>query len=111
MKTALRVATIGEAATGLALLVLPSFVGQVLFGAPMSDPLTVVAARVAGIALLGLCAACWWESPLLGMLVYGAAITRFLAVVGVMGGLTGVLLWPAVLLHGILTAALAMDLR
>lgn len=109
MKAALLVATIGEAAMGIALIVLPSLVGQLLFGAPMDGDLTVVAARVAGIAVLGLSASCWWKSPLVGMLVYSAGITLLLAMVGVMGVLTGVLLWPAVLIHGVLTAALAFD--
>jgi hypothetical protein len=41
------------------------------------------------------------------MLIYGAAVTLYLAYVGFAGGLTGILLWPAVVLHAILTALLA----
>ena len=40
------------------------------------------------------------------MLTYSAAVTLYLAYVGVTGGVTGMLLWPAVVLHGILTALL-----
>jgi len=40
------------------------------------------------------------------MLTYNAAVTLFLAYVGVAGGSTGMLLWPAVVLHAILTALL-----
>jgi hypothetical protein len=39
------------------------------------------------------------------MLIYGAAITVFLAYFGLTGG-GGVLLWPAVVVHAILTALL-----
>jgi hypothetical protein len=41
------------------------------------------------------------------MLAYSAAVTLILAYVGVSGATSGVLLWPAVVLHAILTALLA----
>ena len=41
------------------------------------------------------------------MLTYSAAVTLYLAYLGFAGGLTGILLWPAVVLHAILTALLA----
>ena len=66
-------------------------------------------ARVAGIALIALGIACWPGPPLVGMLIYSAAVTLYLAYLGFAGGLTGVLLWPAVVLHAILTALLAHD--
>ncbi len=40
------------------------------------------------------------------MLTYSAVITLYLAYLGFAGGLTGILLWPAVVLHMILTALL-----
>ena len=40
------------------------------------------------------------------MLTYSAAVTLYLAYVGFAGGLSGILLWPAVVLHVILTALL-----
>jgi hypothetical protein len=40
------------------------------------------------------------------MLTYSAAVTLYLAYVGVAGGVTGILLWPAVVLHVVLTALL-----
>ena len=40
------------------------------------------------------------------MLIYSAAVTLYLAYVGFAGGSGGVLLWPAVVLHAILTALL-----
>ena len=60
-----------------------------------------------GIALIALGLACWPGPPLVGMLTYSAAVTMYLAGVGFAGGSTGILLWPAVVLHAILTALLA----
>jgi len=40
------------------------------------------------------------------MLTYSAGITLYLAYVGLAGGSTGILLWPVVVLHLILTALL-----
>jgi hypothetical protein len=50
MKKALIFAAIGEAANGLALLVFPSLVGQLLLGEDLTG-VAVPVARVAGIAL------------------------------------------------------------
>ena len=106
MKRVLVLAAVGEAATGVALLIVPSLVGQLLLGAELTG-VAVTVARVAGIALIALGVACWPGPPLLGMLTYSAAVTLYLAYVGFAGGSTGVLLWPAVVLHVILTALLA----
>ena len=99
----------GEAATGLALLIVPSLVGQLLFGEEVTG-IALPVARVAGIALIALGFACWPGPPLAGMLIYSAAVTLYLAYVGVAGGFSGPLLWPAVGLHAILTALLARAL-
>jgi len=53
-----------------------------------------------------LCVACWPGPPLVGMLTYSAVVTGYLAYVGFVGGLTGILLWPVVVLYLILTALL-----
>ena len=109
MKNVLAVAAVGEAVTGLAMLVAPSLVGQLLLGVGLTG-IAVTVARVAGIALVALAVACWPGTPLLGMLIYSAAITLYLGYVGSEGGLAGALLWPAVVLHLILTAFLAWAL-
>jgi hypothetical protein len=106
MNRALVLAAVGETATGVALLVVPSLVGQLLLGAELTG-IAVIVARVAGIALVSLSIACWPGTPLIGMLIYSAAVTLYLAYVGFAGGLSGILLWPAVVLHVILTALLA----
>jgi hypothetical protein len=105
MKRVLVVAAVGEIATGVALLIAPSLVGQLLFGAEPTG-IAVTAERVTGIALIALGVACWPGTPLIGMLTYSAAVTLYLAYVGFMGGVTGILLWPAVVLHAILTVFL-----
>ena len=105
MKMILVLAAVSEAATGLALLMLPSLVGQLLFGAELTG-IALTVARVTGIALIALGVACWPGTPLLGMLIYSAAVTLYLAYLGLADGLTGILLWPAVVLHAILTVLL-----
>ena len=95
----------GEAATGVALLIVPSLVGRLLFGEELTG-VAMPVARVAGIALIGLGVACWPGTPAVGMLTYSTAVTLYLAYVGFAGGLTGILLWPAVVLHVILTGLL-----
>ena len=111
MKGALAFAAISEAATGVALLIAPSLVGQLLLGEQLSGVATPVA-RVAGIALIALGIACWpGRSPLLGMLIYSGAVTLYLAYLGFAGGLSGVLLWPAVVIHAVLTVLLGRARR
>jgi hypothetical protein len=96
---------VSEAATGVALLIVPSLVGRLLLGEELTG-IAIPVARVAGIALIALGVACWPGTPLVGMLTYSAAVTLYLAYVGFAGGLNGILLWPAVVLHMILTALL-----
>ena len=66
MKNVLIFAAVAEAATGLALLIVPSLVGQLLLGEEITG-VAVPVARVAGIALIGLGVACWPGPPLVGM--------------------------------------------
>ncbi|MFZ0244664.1 hypothetical protein [Candidatus Binatus sp.] len=108
MKRALVLAAVGEAATGVALLIVPSLVGRLLFGEELSG-VAIPVARVTGIALIGLSIACWPGPPRVGMLTYSAVVTLYLAYLGFAGGLTGILLWPAVVLHIILTALLIQE--
>ncbi len=105
MKRVLILTAAAEAATGAALLIVPSLVGRLLFGQELTG-IAIPVARVTGIALVALAVACWPGPPLAGMLTYSAAVTLYLAYVGFAGGSTGILLWPAVVLHAILTAFL-----
>ena len=105
MKWGLIFAAVAEAATGLALLIVPSLVGQLLLGEELTG-VAIPVARVAGIALIALGIACWPGPPLVGMLIYSAVVTLYLAYLGFAGGLTGVFLWPAVALHVVLSILL-----
>jgi hypothetical protein len=105
MKGVLVFTAITEAATGVALLLVPLLVGQLLFGMELTG-IAVTVARVAGIALIALAVACWPGPPLRGMLTYSAAVTVYLAYIGTSGDSSGALLWPAVILHSILTVLL-----
>jgi hypothetical protein len=109
MRGLLALAAVGEAATGVALLIVPALVVQWLFGAELAG-VGITLARVAGIALIGLGVSCWPGPPALGMVTYGAGAALYLAYLGFSGGASGVLLWPAAVLHLILSALLARGL-
>jgi hypothetical protein len=109
MKRVLVLAAVSEAATGVALLIVPSLFGQLLFGVELTG-IAMTVARVTGIALIALGVACWPGTPLVGMLTYSAAITLYFVYAGFAGSMTGILLWPAIVLHLILTALLTRAL-
>ena len=107
MKKVLTLAAVAEAATGMALLIVPSLVGRLLFDTELTGA-SIPVARVLGIALLALGVCCWpGSTALCGMLTYGALVTLYLLYLGIRGEWVGPLLWPVVALHGILTALLA----
>jgi hypothetical protein len=110
MKKLLAIAAVGEAGTGLVLLVYPPIVVRLLFAAEIAGT-GVVMSRIAGISLIALGIACWpgrgvrW--PLCGMLTYSLLVTLYLIYLGVGGEWTGKLFWPAVAVHAVLTIRLA----
>jgi hypothetical protein len=104
-------AALAEAATGVALMVAPSLVAQLLLSSKLSG-VAVAVGRVAGISLLSLGVACWPSTapsrPALGgMATYGLLVTLYLLYIGLRGEWVGPLLWPAVALHAVLTFLLA----
>ena len=112
MRKLLAIAAVGEAVTGVALLVVPSLVGQVLFGAELAG-VAVPVARVTGIALIALGMACrpsdgsgGNDRAFRGMLCYSLFVTPYLAYLGFEGAWVGSLLWPAVIVHLALTVLL-----
>ena len=111
MKKLLALAAIAEAVTGLVLLVYPSIVVSVLFGADIAD-IGDVTSRFAGLALIALGVACGpFESAsraLYGMLTYTSLATLGLLYLALCGKWNGPLLWPAVVLHAVLTLLLAL---
>ena len=121
MKILLVVTAVIEAATGLALLGLPSLVVSLLLGASFDSPSALVVARVAGAALLSLGVACWLARNdeksraavglVAAILLYNVAAVAVLAYAGLGAGLSGAGLWPAVLLHVALAAWCIASLR
>ena len=107
MKHAPVVAAVAETATGLALLLAPSLVGELLLGVDLAG-LAATVARVAGIALIGLGVACWPGPPRVGMLIYSTSVALYLAYIGVWGASAGILLWPAVILHLVLSVLIGV---
>jgi hypothetical protein len=106
MNRLLKLTAIIEAATGLALIAASSLVGRLLLGAELTG-VSIPVACVAGIALIALGVGCWPRSTAFcGMLTYSALATLYLAYLGVTGKWVGMLLWPAVVLHAVLTLLL-----
>src|SRR5215813_619763 len=107
-KTLLGLAAVLEGATGLALMIDPALVAHVLFGEGVSGAGKALS-RVAGIALLALGVACWpgREAGSVSarsagaLLTYSLLVTLYLVYLGVIGHLTGMLLWPAVVVHAV----------
>ena len=102
-----------EAATGLGLLILPAALFAILLGLEQATVDAIFVGRIAGAALLAIGIASWMarsdtltpaQSGLLtGILIYNAAASMLLAFAGAVLKMIGVLLWPAVALHAILT--------
>ena len=106
MKKLLGFAAIAEAATGLALFLTPSLVSRLLLGTELAG-VSIVIARSFGIALIGLGIACWPGCrAIAGMLTYSGLVTLYLGYIAVGGAWVGPLLWPAVVLHAVLTLLL-----
>jgi hypothetical protein len=109
----LSVAAAIEAATGIALIIVPQAVASLLLGADLAGA-GIAVARVAGIALLSLGLLCWMsrQNPsktavLTAMLCYNLLVTAYLTYLGFGGSLVGILLWPAVGIHAVLTIGFA----
>lgn len=111
MKLLLVFTAVFEGATGLALLLIPVVVVSVLAGAPLDTPGGLVAARLAGAALISLAITCWVtrngeRSVVTGMVTalafYNAAAAFILAYAGIWLGLHSTLLWPAMVVHQVL---------
>ncbi len=106
-----------EATLGVALLLDPPIVFRLLLAAEASGAGLVVG-RVAGIALLALSLACWpgrgasvRRPALRAMLTCNALATLYLVYLGIGGEWVGRLLWPAVVLHAVLTIGCVVTIR
>lgn len=111
-KILLIVSALLEAVVGLGLLVIPAVTVSLLLGVPLDTPAGLVAARIAGAALVALAIACWQvrngergsaaTNLVIAMLFYNAAAATILVYAGVRLKLQSTLLWPAIVAHQIL---------
>ena len=113
-KLLLLVMAFAEGATGLCLLVLPAVLLAVLLGVEQPTVDATFVGRIAGTALLAIGVASWMarndtgsdaqRGLLVGLLIYNAVVALLLAYAGAVLAMAGILLWPTVALHVILTA-------
>ena len=121
MKTLQTATAVIEAGTGAALLGCPSAVVVLLLGSGLDTPAAVILGRLAGAALLALAVACWLvrvdaqsraaRGLVSAMFGYNFAAVAILAFAGISLNLRGVALWPAVVLHAVMTIWCVVELR
>ena len=93
---------------------------ELLLGAPLETPVALTVARVGGAGLLALGIACWLARGdtqsraatglVVAMLLYDVAAVAVLAFAGIGLGLHSVGLWPAVVLHAMMSVWCVMCL-
>jgi hypothetical protein len=109
VKILLTLSAVLEASAGLALLAGPSAAIAMIFGSAPVTPAGLAIGRIAGAGLLSLGFACWQARHdahsrnaaglIEAMLVYNIAAAASLAYASLGAGLSGVGLWPGVILH------------
>jgi hypothetical protein len=114
MKNLLTITAAIEGPTGLLLVVAPAIVTKLLLDSPLDGSVPLTVARLAGVALLALTVACWLarrgeatpaaKGLVTAMMLYNIGAAILLAYAGLALHLTGMLLWPAVLVHAFLGA-------
>ena len=102
-----------EIGSGLLTLLAPTLAIRLLFGDVTVSPEALATGRLYGAALLALGVVCWCarnaptsgpvRAVLCGMLTYNVGASSVLPLVAVIDGMTGILLWPAAMLHAALT--------
>jgi hypothetical protein len=121
MKALLMTTAVIEIVTGIALLTIPAMLAPTLLGAVLDTPAGLIVARIAGAALISLGVACWLarkdtqsraaRGVVTAMLLYNIGAVAVLAYAGMGLKLSGIGLWPAILLHTALTAWCVACLR
>ena len=121
MKRLLIVTAALEAGAGIALMVQPSAIATLVVGAPLATPAAVSLVRVGAAALFALGAACWvarrdtrsiaTSGLVAAMLLYNVGAIAVLAAAGFQLRPTGIALWAAVIVHGVMAAWCLASLR
>jgi hypothetical protein len=110
--TLVRVSAVIEVATGVALIVVPDLVAQVLLSASLTGT-GVAVGRLCGIGLLSLGLAGWPSGEsvpvpaMRGLFAYNLLAAFYLGYLRVGGGFVSYLLWPACILHAVLALLMA----
>ena len=109
MKILLIVKAAVEILAGLALVAVPSVAVSLVLGQPLTEPVGVVLARIAGIAAAALGIACWLAHSerqngttiglIWALLFYDFSFVLILVFAHVRIPLSGIGLWPVVALH------------
>jgi hypothetical protein len=120
MSRLLKLTALIEAATGFGLIVIPSVVVRLLLGSPLDTSAAVTLGRVAGAALLALGVACWLaqydaqscaaRGLVSAMVLYNLGAVVILGAAGIRSQPVGIALWPAVVLHAVMTIWCVMSL-
>jgi hypothetical protein len=103
-----------ELGAGLALLSVPSAAAKLLLGAPLEAPDAITIARLGGAGLLTLGVAFWLargdsqsrasRGLVAAVALYNLGAVLILGAAGLRSQSVGIALWPAVVLHTVMTA-------
>ncbi|HEY2155229.1 MAG TPA: hypothetical protein VGH33_06340 [Isosphaeraceae bacterium] len=108
MKSLLTATALFEFTTGVVLESDPSAASRLLLGTPLDSPAALVITRVLGAALIAIGAGCWFTRDradaglLAALLLYNLGAVAVLVDARIGLGLSGLALWPAVILHAAL---------
>jgi hypothetical protein len=119
MKSLLTFTALVEGATGLALLIIPAVVVSLLLGVSLTEPGGILLGRMGGAALISLAIGCWLSKNdskisivvIKAMVVYNTLAALLLAYAGLIEHFSGIGLWPALLLHAVLSIWCLQSLR
>ena len=113
MSSLLKLTALIEAAMGFGIIVIPCAVVRLLLGSPLDTSAAVTLGRVAGAALLALGVACWLaqydaqscaaRGLVSAMVLYNLGAVVILGAAGIRSQPVGMALWPAVVLHAVMT--------
>jgi LPXTG-motif cell wall-anchored protein len=106
MKSYLSYTAIIEAITGIGLIFLPVQLLSLIFGSPLTGDNAIMAAMVAGIAILSLASLCWFlrknenASAVVGVLFFYNLVISIILLYGFIShGLKGPTLWIVIIFH------------